>query len=86
MRIQHVHAANTDLQKPSSSIKLPNTCNRPENARKGAILLPDCLNNGLLDNIICIGALEFINNYKDYHQEEEYDLNNDVSLLSSDEY
>ena len=37
--IQHFLTANIDLQKPSSSIKPPNTCNRQDTAQKGSMKL-----------------------------------------------
>ena len=45
--------------------------------------LPDWFHKDLLDNIIHRGALEFIKNDKDGHQEEE-EYPNNFSLMSSD--
>ena len=66
--VQHVFAENIDLQKTSSFIKLPNTCNRRETVLKGGIKSPDHFHNGLLSDIIRIGAIDFIKNDKDGHQ------------------
>ena len=84
VRIRHVPAANIDFQKPSLSIKLPKTCNCWEAALKGVMKLPNYLHKGLMDEIIHIGALDFIKHDKDDHQYKEEKLNNDASLLSYD--
>ena len=47
--------------------------------------LPDFLHRGLLYEIIRRGALDFIENDKDGHQDEEEDSNNDAYVLSSNE-
>ena len=44
----------------------------------------DVLQKGLLDDIICRGALDFIEHDKDGHKYEEEDSNYDKSMLSSD--
>ena len=71
VRVHYVLAANFELQKSSSSIKFPNTCNRQETSQKGAMKLPDCLQKGLLDEIIRRCALDFIDNGQDGHKQEE---------------
>ena len=60
------------------SIKLPNTWNNWDTTQKGAMNFPDRLHKCLLDNIIRIGALEFIKYGKYDHQEKEEDPNNDM--------
>ena len=85
VHIQHVLAANLELQKPSLSIKLPNTFNHRENVWKGATKLPDHLHKGQLVEIIHRGALDFIEHDKDGHQDEYEGSNNDASVLSPDE-
>ena len=67
--VKHFLTENIDLQKPSSFIKLTNTCNHWENIRKGATNLPDKLHKGLLDDITHRGVLDFIEHYKDGHQD-----------------
>ena len=52
VRAQYVFADNIDLQKPSSSIKLPITCNLRDTAQNSAMKLPDCLHKGLMYDII----------------------------------
>ena len=46
MHIQHVLVENIDLQKPSFSIKTPNTYNLHEILQKGAMNFPDRLHKG----------------------------------------
>ena len=70
VHVQHVPAENLDLQKPSSSIKLPDTCNLRETVQKEAMNLTDRLHKGLLDDIIRRGELEFIEYDEDGHQYE----------------
>ena len=41
----------------------------------------DGLQKGLLDDIICRGALDFIEHDKDGHQDEEKNSKNDTSVL-----
>ena len=71
VRVQNFLLANIELQKPSSPIKLPKTCNCRETAQKGAINLPDCSHKGIMDEIILRDELEFIHHKRDVHQDEE---------------
>ena len=48
------------------------------------MMLSNFFHKDLLDEIIRRGALEFIDHDKDGHQQEEEDLKNDASMLSSD--
>ena len=47
--------------------------------------IPLDIGKGLLDEIIRIGALDFIYNEEDDHQYEEEESNNDAPILLSDE-
>ena len=69
--VQHVLAANIEVQKTSSSIKFTKTCNCRDTVQKGKTKLPDCLQKGLLDEIIRRGALDFIKHEKEGHQDKE---------------
>ena len=65
MFVQHVVAANIDLQKSSLSIKIPNTFNSQETVQEGVMNFPDRLHKGFLDEIIHRGGFEFIKDDKD---------------------
>ena len=45
--------------------------------------LPDRFHKGLLVEIVCRVALDFIEHEKDVHKDEEEDSDNVVSMLSS---
>ena len=73
VRVQYFFSEIIDLQKPSSPMKLPNTCNRRETVQKGAMKLPYRLHKVLLYYIIRICALDFIEHDKGGHQDEKED-------------
>ena len=70
MHVQHVIAANIDLEKPSFSIKILKTCNQRETVHKGEMKLPDHLHKGLLYGIILGGEIDFNDYDKDGQQDE----------------
>jgi hypothetical protein len=51
LRVQHVVAANLQLEKPSDQVRLPSACNRTEALKKGATRLSDDSHMTILDEI-----------------------------------
>ena len=80
--VHNILAANLDLQKPSSSIKIPNTCNRRDTAQTVTMKFPDRLHKGLLDEIIRRGALDFVKHDENNHQERKIIIEQLCFLLS----
>jgi hypothetical protein len=71
IRVQHVVAADLELQKPSNQIKLPSTCNRREALNKKATRLSDDSHLRILDEINRRDILD----YEEDEEEESDDEN-----------